>query len=511
MTRRYYDVAFLGTAPEALLAAALLARRGFRVLVLGQGTHAPTYRAAGRVWPRRPYSFLATHSPVAKRVLAELALHQSFRRRSAAIDPAFQVVLPGHRFEFALDPAALEREIARELPAVKRAVEDFGRACRRHAADLDRAFERDLHWPPETFLERREVARAIAHQPFGRDGQGVDPFGEFPEAHPFRTIVQAPVLFGSRLAAAPPVPLSLMRLHWAWRHAAKIDGGYGWLHQALLEKIATYSGEVRPKESADRLLVKRGAVTGLRLAGSGEEIGCGFVAHARDLDSLLRLLPDRGAFSELFERLGEPTPRWFRYTVNVLVDADGVPEGMARDVFYVRDPQHLAAGGETALRIDVAPADADGLRLLTIEALLPRRGAEEIPGYVASMRERILSALSELAPFIDRHIHLVDSPHDGVEVHDLRRGAVVAADEPWTRGPATMEPVYGYPVRTTLGVFAFPTRTPIRRLLLCGPHVAPGLGEEGAFLTAWSTARLVTRSDRRKEWMRRGLWTKVEI
>ncbi len=511
VTRRFYDVAFLGTSLEALLAAALLARRGFRVLVLGQGAPAPTYRAAGRTWPRRAHTFLATHSPVAKRVLAELALHQSFRRRSASIDPAFQVVLPDHRFEFALDAAALEREIARELPTVKRAVEDFGRACTRYAANLDRAFERDLLWPPETFFERREVARAIAHQPFGRDGWGIDPFAEFPDPHPFRTIVAAPVHFSSGMAAEPPVPLSLTRLYWAWCHAAKLDGGFGWLHQALIEKITTYSGELRARESADRLLLKRGAVTGLRLAGSGEEIGCGFVAHARDIDSLLRLLPERGALRELFERLGEPTPRWFRYTLNVLVHADGVPEGIARDVFFVRDPARLTAGGETALRIDVSPVDSNGLRLFTVEALLPRRGVEEIPGYVVSMRKRILSALSELAPFIDSHIHLVDSPHDGVEVHDMQRGAVVAPDEPWTRGPATMEPVHGYPVHGTLGVFAFPTRTPIRRLLLCGPHIAPGLGDEGAFLTAWSTARIVTRSDRRKEWMRRGLWTKIEI
>jgi len=511
VTRRFYDVVFLGTGFEALLAAALLARRGFRVLVLGQGAQPPTYRAAGRLWPRRAHSFLATHSPVARRTLSELALHPSFRRRSVAIDPAFQVVLPGHRFEFALEPDALQREIAREFPTVKRAVEDFGRACERHAAALDRAFERDLLWPPETFLERREVARATAHQPFGRDGSALDPFEEFPEAHPFRTVVTAPALFSSGMTADPPVPLALTRLYWAWCHAVKLDGGAGWLHQALLDRIATYSGEVRPRESADRLLVRRGAVVGLRLAGSGEEVGCSFVAHARELDSLLRLLPERGALADLFERLGEPTPRWFRYTLNVLVDAEGVPEGMARDVFYVRDPGRLSAGSDSALRVDIAPQGPDGLRTMTLEALLPRRGVEEIPGYVASMRQRLLAALGELAPFIDRHIHLVDSPHDGVEVHDLRAGTIIAPDEPWSRGPATMEALYGYPVRGTLGVFAFPIRTPIRRLLLCSPHVAPGLGDEGAFLTAWSTARLVTRSDRRKEWMRRGLWTKIEI
>lgn len=74
-----------------------------------------------------------------------------------------------------------------------------------------------------------------------------------------------------------------------------------------------------------------------------------------------------------------------------------------------------------------------------------------------------------------------------------------------------MPVVYGFPVHRTLGLCALPIRTPIKRLLLCNAQVVPGLGLEGQFLTAWSAARIVTRSDRKKEWMRRGLWTKVEV
>ncbi|MEM9074903.1 MAG: hypothetical protein AAGE52_40775 [Myxococcota bacterium] len=509
MTRRYYDAVFLGMGFEPLLAGALLAKRGFRVLVLGQGERAPTYEAGDRRWPRRSHTFLATHSPVAKRLLAELALHQLFRRRTTAMDPAFQVVLPKHRFDFALAPVDLQREIEREVPAVKRAALDFVRACERHAADLDGILERDLMWPPESFFERREFARATAHQAFDRDGGGVDPFAEFPEAHTFRTLIGAPVRFAVPMDPGQLVPLATFRLHWAWRHAAKVEGGYGWLHQALIEKIETYSGEVRPRESADRVLTKRGAAVGVRLAGSGETIGCSVVAHGRHIGALLPLLPDRTAFGELFEKLGEPTPRYFRYTLNVLVRAEGVPEGIARDVFYVRDAQ--AADREHRLRIDVGDRQEDGSRLITIEALLPRRAVEEIPGYVASMRERVIAALAELAPFIGDHILQIDSPHDGRELQDIEGRRVITPDEPWSRGPHTMDTIYGYPVRGIFGVCAFPIRTPIKRLLLCGPHVVPGLGDEGAFLTAWSTARLIARSDRKKDWMRRGLWTKVEI
>ena len=125
MTHSSYDVVLLGLSLEPLFAAALLGKRGFRVLVLGQGELPPSYTLAGRRLPRFPFTFDAAHSPVARRILSEIALSQLFRRRSVAYDPALQVVLPRHRFDLALDEPSLEREIARELPTVRRAVEDL--------------------------------------------------------------------------------------------------------------------------------------------------------------------------------------------------------------------------------------------------------------------------------------------------------------------------------------------------------------------------------------------------
>jgi hypothetical protein len=62
-----------------------------------------------------------------------------------------------------------------------------------------------------------------------------------------------------------------------------------------------------------------------------------------------------------------------------------------------------------------------------------------------------------------------------------------------------------------LGFSGEPVRGPIERTLLLGRSVLPGLGQEGELLAAWSAARLVTKSDRRKAMMRRDTWTKMEI
>ena len=120
------------------------------------------------------------------------------------------------------------------------------------------------------------------------------------------------------------------------------------------------------------------------------------------------------------------------------------------------------------------------------------------------------AAIDEVMPFSRDQILLVDSPHDGRAGSDLQTGAAIVPDEPWLRGPSTMRPIFGYPVRGALGVCALPVRSSIKRLLFCNRQVVPGLATEGTFLTAWSVARLVTRSDKKREWMRRGIWTKLE-
>jgi phytoene dehydrogenase-like protein len=481
------------------------------VLVLGQDDLPPSYEIDGLTLPRAPFTFTAVHSPIARRILSELAVHQLFRRRATSMDPAFQVALPGHRLDFPLDDDDLDQEVEREFPEVRRPVQDFHAHAARSGTDLDRLIGRDLQWPPETFFERREFARASAHQSFDRRGRAPDPLGELPDAHPFRQAVDAAVSFASSSDPSQLGALATCRLYASWlRGSAALAGGYSWLRDTLISKIETYSGELRPRERVEQIVVRRGTATGVRIAGSDETVGCAYVLSSCDVTAVRRLLADRAPLEGLFERVGEPQARYFRYTLNVVVRAEGVPVGMARDVFYRRQstrPPH----GANLLHIEAHDEDERGRRQLCVEALLPRGAVEEDEGYLESVRERLLESLSDLMPFMEEHLLVVDSPHDGRDVQRIDEGRHESPSEPWHRGPRTMPVVYGFPVHRTLGLCALPIRTPIKRLLLCNAQVVPGLGLEGQFLTAWSAARIVTRSDRKKEWMRRGLWTKVEV
>lgn len=507
-----YDVIVVGTQLASLVSGALLAKRGFRVLLVSQDELPPEYEVAdGLRLPREPFNFVAAGSPIARRVFNELALGQLVRRRAVHVDPAFQICLPRLRFELARDDETFEREIDREFPEVKRPVEDLLRQMDRHGELLDAVIERDLTWPAQTFFERRDAARALGELPFGKHGTAMDPLSELPEDHPFRLAVELPARFSDGMDPDHTTGLRLSRLFNAWRTSSTaLDGGYPALRQLLVDNIRTHGGQVREPEKIDAVRVKRGAVTGVRIAASGEEIGASWVINGAPIGPLLRWIPDRAPFEELFERIGEPVVRYYRYTLNVVVRREGVPEGMSRDVFFARDPARLLADAN-ALRIQVEPID-DERSLVCAEALLPRRGIEDVPEYSETVRERVVAALGELMPFFGGdHVDLIDSPHDGRGPQDLRAEMSLTPDEPWTRGPATMRAVYGFPVSTMAGLCALPVRTPIKRLLMCNEQMVPGLGMEGLLLAAWSAAKVVSRSDTKREWMRRGRWGKLEL
>lgn len=498
MIRSHYDVIVVGARLSSWVAAALLQKRGRRVLVLGHDELPPTYDIAGRTLPRQPYNFLPAHSPIARRLMAELAIQTTFRRHAVAHDPAFQVAMPGVRFELAAEPGHLARELEREFPTVARTAEALIAELRAGSAGLDRALETELAWPPETFFERRAHARATRHLAYGTPKE-TDPLAQLPEGHPLRWVLTAPARFADGIDPDSLHGLRLARLFSLWASGGAdltgAPGGWATLRKALEESVRAHGGEVRERERIDAIQTRRGQALSVRVAASGEELGASWILVGTDVHDLLKLLPDRRPIEEVFEQLGEPTPRYFRYTLNVVLRAEGVPHALARDAFAIRDPGRPLSGANF-LRIETHP-EANGERLLVIEALLPRRGVEDLPGYVDTVREQILSSLGEVVPFLGDHLVLVDSPHDGRPGRLVAEGTDVEPTPRWQRGFRSMEVVSGYPVTGPLGVTAMPVRTPVNRLLLCNHQVVPGLGLEGELLTASTAVRIVERQDPR--------------
>jgi phytoene dehydrogenase-like protein len=513
VSHAYFDVIVLGSDLPGLACGALLAKRGFRVLVLGQQQPAPSYRLGPYTLPRRPFTFGAVNSPVAKRTTAELGIGPHLRRLSRTLEPAYQIALPRQRLEIPTDLTQLEREIEREFSQVRRPALDFFRLSSERARATDALFERNLPLPPVGFWERRELQRAAAGLDIDRDGHARDLLAELPDRHPFRAAAMVPACFAGNLEPERLTELLVSRLIDSLASSPHaLAEGLSSLSEVLCERIRSGSGELRFHEHAAQILVRRSAVCGVRLHGSDEEIGASTLIASLDVSAISPLLEDRRPMLELFEQIGEPQPRHYRYTLNVVIGEAGLPEGMARDVYVVRNLER-ALSGENVLHVEVdSRAQSPGApahHVLCVETLLHAGAVEGRDGSLDTARERVLSALAELMPFVREHALLWDSPHDG------RAPSVAAGEPPATdvrdrRGPETMPCVHAYPVTSAMGLCAMPVRTGLAGLLLCGSQVVPGLGLEGELLAASAAANVVSRKERARPWVRRRLWPKVE-
>ncbi len=91
MSTSFYDVVVLGSDLGATVGGAVLAHRGFRVLVAGVPVE-ERYAIGPYTLPRAPLAFVGTEAPTLKRIVGELNLVQLLRSRLEPNRPAYQLL-----------------------------------------------------------------------------------------------------------------------------------------------------------------------------------------------------------------------------------------------------------------------------------------------------------------------------------------------------------------------------------------------------------------------------------
>jgi phytoene dehydrogenase-like protein len=510
---KHYDVAVLGAGIGALTTAALLARRSWRVLVLGNGYRPAMYGYDGYRLARRPFTFLSASSPAWGRTLVELAQSQTFRRRMIPLDPMFQILAPRLRLDVPPDVEQFGVQIDREYAEVRRVVDELYQELARTNAAADAAFERDSVWPPGTFWERRETGRIASTLPHIDDPGARDFLAEFPRDHDFRAIVEVPAQFASHALELPA--FALARLHGAWtRGVSRLARGEEEIVELLTERVRAHGGDIRLGDRAARIEHKRGHVSAVHVDGDEDPTGVGFVVTDSTTRALLDLAPDFDpARRALTPRL---LPREFRYVLSLVLRDEALPAELGVESFVLPSWPHRAFDPSRPLIHLQRLPDASGVpgtTLLVAEALFPEAGPVPLSG----AREAVLDVLARFLPFSERHYVLVDSPHDGRPLWDYRSGSRVQIDRVQLRSGGssldaeTMEARWEVDTPSLHGLAAEPLRSPLPGAFVVGPSALPPLGQEGELLAAWGVARIITRTDKQREKMRRDMWSKIEI
>jgi hypothetical protein len=474
-----YDVIVLGDDLAGLVAATLCARRGLRVLVTATAPPEP-YTMGPYTLPRTVLPFVGESSPALRRVVAELNFIQLVRRRLTLLRPSFQVVLPDARIQVGPDADALGRELQRELPDERPALEGF----LARAAEVSRVLEpilgQDVSFPPEGFWERREIARSDGRLPAPDE----DLLPGVAAGHRARALAALPAALSLPCDPRALTPTAICRAFDLWRRgAARFEGGGDALRQLFLDKLRTqHAGEVRTVAPA-ALSMKWGRAHGLVLAERDEALGCGHLIWAAPAAELLDLVGARGP-KRLVALARAIRPTAYRFVLNVVLSGAGVAEGLAPVNFVVVDPAAPLVG-DNAFALHVADPDDGGRVVVTLVANAPEPGDGQIlTDVLGPLKARLLERLEEVMPFSAEHILLAHSPN------------LAAPDGP---APVPPEPLWSSTLQPSLGVGALPYDVGVKAATPASSQSLVGLGLEGQFVAGWCAARIVSGAAGKKK------------
>ena len=182
MSTSYYDVLIAGTELPGLILGALCAKRGYRVLVVGQDGSPNCYTHGKHTFRRHPELFTGFESsPAVKHVFSELAISMQMRNRPKPFDPYFQVVLPSGRVDVSGRDRAYQRELEREFPSQDEAIRSFFQSVRSENDAVSMFLKENPPLPPEGWSEKREFTKLLQAHPRIAERELVrDPFAAFP-------------------------------------------------------------------------------------------------------------------------------------------------------------------------------------------------------------------------------------------------------------------------------------------------------------------------------------------
>lgn len=502
---RHFDVAVIGGQVSGLIAGALLAKRGRRVVLLDHGEGTSHYRRKGLRLPLVPTLVPSLDSaPAVQKVHHELGLGPDLRTASESLDPLFQAIMPKHRIDVRAGQDALLNELRLEFPELAEPVRRFFARLFALDAEITALIKETPPLPSSGLADRVRAKSALARMahldaPF----ESHNLMTGIPEDHPLREVLLGPLAFFGYLAPEAPSTLHAVRLIARYfRGVVDLADSVGGL-TSVLTKAAERAGVV----------IRRGAVvrdvkqSGKRLVDIGildDKVRVAadyFIANT--LGPFQELLPASKAKALYTGGYQAIRPSGSLLVVNLVVQRDVIPGAMGRALFLLNgrrkprgdekiDPPLLlrrypAERGEPGPAHSSKPKEDSEHEILSVACPVRTSDVAHSPEGLARTKTQMVERLARVVPFLGSFLVDTSLPVE-TTTWDVESSNVVRRLDPWT-----LHPIFEPAERPLLGVAARGLRTPFANLVHCGRDVVPGLGLEGEYVTGLGAAETLQK------------------
>jgi phytoene dehydrogenase-like protein len=475
---RKWDVVILGANASGIIAGALLTKKGFSVLLLEEKLKAGYVRGKYRFQRFSNLSELLVSRATVEGVYQLLGLpfaHGEFTHRR---NLKYQILLPGHRVDIPVGRAALLDEITREFPRDCDLIETF----------YTRVQERD--WIRRSMMAIGDeqpllgrIERWLVHGYHALSDRPLSAFlASLKGDKAFARFIDVQIKSMSYLLADDlPFGLAsyLIGIFVQDEVFTDIMGSHGF-KDMLKGEVVGGGGRINTLESFDTIRIEKDEEEfRIYTKGEGKPIASRVFIGNIPFIHLKRLIPAAFSGRKWAEKGKRLCPKFFILSLNLGIDARGIPIGLGDCFVSLRDLDAPYENGNL-LMVFVGPEGIgapSGKRSVTVNAFVPLDTGESARAGIKRVIESMLIHLLDIAPFFDRSIRIIDG-----------RPSIERYRGQWTNSDI----IYGGPPSYRVGDEILPTVTPLEGLFLAGRENFPYLGFEGEILSGIKAAKAIS-------------------
>jgi len=276
-----YDVILIGESLPGLITSALLARRGYRVLVLEHTDSAvsasPIFKSDGFTFPKGPLLFLGLHREgLYEKVFTELGLSLSLLKKEGIVFgrpvPPFQLILPSHRLNFFSKGEEFLEELKREFPEELQASRTFTKTVQEAGRILDPFHHLPFpQWRPSLKDRSRQFLDLVQYWSTSRRLKHVaalDYIQSYGLSLELLKLLELISLFFYQRPLSDLHALELVSLLILARHEV-VEVREGWVNLAkiFISRLKEYRGEFLKDIKLGGIIEESGEVRGVKLEG----------------------------------------------------------------------------------------------------------------------------------------------------------------------------------------------------------------------------------------------------